>query len=110
THKRVYVLEMMGNRSGRHALHCAVAARAHLVILPFFRLPDDVLAEIAERLSRVEYALAVVAEGYERDRRGDVSASDYFKEQLAAFGLRDGEKKRVVAEPFSRYLRGVRPA
>ncbi len=28
THKRVYVLEMMGNRSGRHALHCGVAARA----------------------------------------------------------------------------------
>ena len=38
THKRVYLLEMMGNRSGRHTLHCGVAARAHLVVLPFFRL------------------------------------------------------------------------
>jgi len=111
THKRVYVLEMMGNRSGRHALHCGVAARAHLVVLPRFRFPDDVLAEIADRLSKVEYALVVVAEGYERDRRDrGTSASAHFVDQLAAFGLRDGEKKRVVAEPFSRYVRGVRPA
>jgi 6-phosphofructokinase len=48
THKRVYLLEMMGNRSGRHALHCGVASRAHHIVLPFFRFPDEVLAEIAD--------------------------------------------------------------
>jgi len=56
----------------------------------------------------------VVAEGYERDRRkqdgkGD-SASDYFRKQLESAGLRDTPNRRVIAEPFSRYLRGVRPA
>jgi 6-phosphofructokinase len=112
THKRVYLLEMMGNRSGRHALHCGVAARAHLVVLPVFRLTDDVLAETAEALARTEYALVVVAEGYEEERRraAGVSASEFLRRQLAAAGLSDGPRKRVIAEPFSRYIRGVRPA
>jgi len=114
THKRVYLLEMMGNRSGRHALHCGVAARAHLIVLPFFQFPDDVLCEIAENLSQAEYALVVVAEGYERERRRreypGLSASAFFKMQLEEKGLKDSPQKRVIAEPFSRYLRGVRPA
>src|SRR5262249_52218962 len=69
THKRVYVLEMMGNRSGRHALHCGVGARAHLIVLPFFRFPDEVLREVAAALGRADHALVVVAEGYEKERR-----------------------------------------
>jgi 6-phosphofructokinase len=114
THKRIYVLEMMGNRGGRHVLHCGVAARAHLIVLPFMHFPEAVLAEIAAALGRAEYALVVVAEGYEAERRkrdgGGVSASEWFRRQLEASGLRDGASKRVIAEPFSRYLRGVRPA
>ena len=112
THKRIYLLEMMGNRGGRHVLHCGVAARAHLVVLPFFQFPPDVIEEIAQGLARTEYALVVVAEGYERDRRkgSNVSASEFFRQQLANAGLRDTPNKRVIAEPFSRYLRGVRPA
>ncbi|MCC7542555.1 MAG: 6-phosphofructokinase [Deltaproteobacteria bacterium] len=114
THRRIYLLEMMGNRSGRHALHCGVAARAHLILLPFFRFPDEVLFEIAEALQKSHYALVVIAEGYEeqrrkRDRPG-LSASAFFKLQLEAYGLRDLPTRRVVAEPFSRYIRGVRPA
>jgi 6-phosphofructokinase len=113
THKRIYILEMMGNRGGRHVLHCGVAARAHLVVLPFFQFPTDVIEEIAHGLARTEYALVVVAEGYERDQRKKAragSASEYFRAQLAAAGLVDSENKRVIAEPFSRYLRGVRPS
>lgn len=115
THKRVYILEMMGNRSGRHALHCAVGVRAHLVVLPFFRFTDEVLAEIAAALARTEYALVIVAEGYEAERRKSmggepISASEYFRRQLAEAGLKDSPQKRVIAEPFSRYIRGVRPA
>ena len=112
THKRVYLLEMMGNRSGRHVLHCGVAARAHLVVLPFFHFPDDVVVEIADALKRAEHALVVIAEGYERDarKRTGLSASEHLKRQLEAGGLVDSPHKRVIAEPFSRYLRGVRPA
>jgi 6-phosphofructokinase len=114
THKRVYLLEMMGNRSGRHALHCGVAARAHLIVLPFFELPAEVLTEIADGLARAEHALVVVAEGYESARRKanmpGTSASAYLKMQLEQFGLRDRPERRVIAEPFSRYLRGVRPS
>lgn len=114
THKRVYLLTMMGNRSGRHALHCGVAARAHLIVLPFFQFPEDVLVEIAAALARVDYALVVVAEGYEAERRKreapGLPASDFFARQLAAAGLTDSPNKRVISEGFSRYLRGVRPA
>lgn len=114
THKRVYILEMMGNRSGRHALHCGVAARAHLIILPFFKLSAEVLSEMATALSRASYALVVVAEGYESERRAKgrhkVSASEFFRQQLHDAGLEDSPRKRVIAEPFSRYIRGVRPA
>lgn len=114
THKRIYLLEMMGNRSGRHALHCGVAARAHLVLLPFFHFPEQVLSEIAEALQQASYALVVIAEGYEEERRRrdrpGIPASAFFKLQLEAYGLRDHPKRRVIAEPFSRYIRGVRPA
>lgn len=114
THKRIYILEMMGNRSGRHALHCAVAARAHLIVLPFFRFPPDVLSELAEGLGRADYALVVVAEGYEAERRRKeypgMSASVFLKKQLESAGLVDSPEKRVIAEPFSRYIRGIRPA
>lgn len=112
THKRIYLVETMGNRSGRHALHCAVAARAHLVVLPFFRFTEEVLREIADKLARVDYAVVVVAEGYESDRRRTepgLSASALLLRQLAEVGLVDSARKRVIAEPFSRYLRGVRP-
>ena len=113
THKRVYVLEMMGNRSGRHALHCGVASRAHLIVLPFFHFPDPVIQEIATALDAADMAVVVVAEGYELEARRALdpmpSASDYFRQQLEQFGLRDRPGKRVIAEPFSRYLRAVRP-
>ena len=113
THKRVYLVETMGNRSGRHALHCAVAARAHLVVLPFFRFTEEVLREIAAKLAQVDYAVVVVAEGYESERRRTepgLSASALLLRQLAEVGLKDEPRRRVIAEPFSRYLRGVRPA
>lgn len=113
THKRVYLLEMMGNRSGRHALHCGVASRAHLIVLPVFRFPDSVLAEVAAALNGAEHALVVVAEGYEQAARrldpSRPSASAYLQRQLEQFGLRDRPERRVISEPFSRYLRGVRP-
>ena len=89
---------MMGNRSGRHALHCGVAARAHLIVLPFFKFTDEVVEEIAKALDRVDYALVVVAEGYEAERRlsmGGISASEMFKRQLEAAGLKDGVGKRL---------------
>jgi len=114
THKRIYILEMMGNRSGRHALHCGVGARAHLIVLPFFHFPDEVLAEVASALGRADYALVIVAEGYEASLRkrdhGGMSASAFLRWQLEQHGLRDAPDKRVIAEPFSRYIRGVRPA
>ena len=113
THRRIYFLEMMGNQSGRHPLHAGSAARAHLIILPCFDLPAPVLAEIAECLHERRHALVIVAEGYKRALRKEkalkVNAAEYFKNQLEEFGLKDQPNKRLIAEPFSRFLRGIRP-
>jgi 6-phosphofructokinase len=113
THHRIYFLEMMGNKSGRHALHSGAAARAHLIILPMFDFSQEVLAEIASEIDSRRHALVVVAEGYKKDHRAKNSikqnAAEYFMNELKPFGLEDKPNKRVIAEPFSRYLRGVRP-
>ena len=114
THKRIYILEMMGRASGKHVLMSGASARAHLVILPGFELDEAVLADIARRLAEVDHALVVVAEGYEREARARflperVDAAIYFKRQLAKHGLIESPEKRIISEPFSRYLRGVQP-
>ncbi|MDX1919202.1 MAG: 6-phosphofructokinase [Candidatus Caenarcaniphilales bacterium] len=113
THRRIYFLEMMGNRSGRHALHSGAAARAHLIILPIFDFPKDVLEEIANSLNQRRHALVIVAEGYKKEYRSKngikQNAAEMFIKELEAFGFKDEPDKRVIAEPFSRHLRGVRP-
>jgi len=114
THKRIYLLEMMGRDSGKHALMAGASARAHLIILPGFKLSDEVLRNTAAALMKADHALVVVAEGYEREVRAGflperVDAAMYFKRQLFEHGLEESPIKRVVSEPFSRYLRGIRP-
>ncbi len=109
THQRIYFLEMMGNRSGRHALHSGAAARAHLIVLPTFSFTDEIKEEIAKALMKRRHALIVVAEGYKKEERGKTNAAEFFKKELEEFGLIDSPKKRIIAEAFSRYLRGVKP-
>ncbi len=110
THHRHYILEMMGNRGGKHALHCGIAARAHLIVLPQMNLPDETMREIAGQLERRNHSLTVVAEGYCLDSRtGEQSAAEYLRDRLAEHGFADRRDRRVIAEPYSRYIRGVRP-
>lgn len=110
THHRHYILEMMGNRGGKHALHCGIAARAHLIVLPQMDLSDETMDEIAAQLERRNHSLTVVAEGYCIDRRPEEQpASEYLRERLAEHGFASRRDRRVIAEPYSRYIRGVRP-
>jgi len=110
THKRHYILEMMGNRGGKHALHCGASARAHLIILPQMDLPDPVLDDVAGALDSRDHSLTVVAEGYGAGKRAaGQSAAHWLRDQLAGHGFADRPERRVIAESYSRYLRGVRP-
>ncbi|VAX15253.1 6-phosphofructokinase [hydrothermal vent metagenome] len=114
THKRIYILEMMGRDSGKHALMAGASARAHLIVLPGFKFSTNILDDIAKRLNETDHALIVVAEGYERKARASflperVDAALHFKNQMMEHGLVETETKRVISEPFSRYLRGIRP-
>ena len=114
THKRIYILEMMGRDSGKHALMSGASARAHLIALPGFDLGGKIFSDIVKKLKEMDHALIIVAEGYQREVRSSflperVDAAMYFKRQLMEYGLEETEYKRVVSEPFSRYLRGARP-
>ena len=113
THQRIYFLEMMGNKSGRHALHAGAAARAHLIILPMFNFSSAEKKEIASALMSRRHALIIVAEGYKKEERNknkiNKNAAEFFMSELEEFGLKNSPQKRIIAEPFSRYLRGVNP-
>ncbi len=114
THKRIYLLEMMGRDSGKHALMAGGSARAHLIVLPGMNFSDTVLADMAQSLEQADHALVIVAEGYARDERAKllperIDAATWFRRQLMAHGLSETDERRIIAEPFSRFLRGVRP-
>lgn len=108
THKRTYILEMMGARSGFHALHSCLGARAHLAVLPNTVIDHK---KVVEALNRRDECVIVVAEGYKKDEREakglDMNAAEFFYHELLATGIEI--KRRVICEPFSRDIRGAAP-
>ena len=108
THKRTYILEMMGAQSGFHALHSCLGARAHLAVLPDSEIDHRA---VVEAINKRDECVIVVAEGYrkkEREKDGSTNhAAEYFLKELKATGL--AIKRKVVCEPFSRDIRGAAP-
>jgi 6-phosphofructokinase/CheY-like chemotaxis protein len=108
THKRIYVIEMMGASSGFHALHCCLGSRAHLAVLPNSVIDHK---KVVNALNHRQECVIVVAEGYKKEERKAtgrrVNAAQYFYEELLATGI--PIKRRVVCEPFSRDIRGAAP-
>ena len=108
THKRIYIVEMMGARGGFHALHSCLGARAHLAVLPGTELD---IRKAAQALAHKEEAVIVVAEGYkekERIRDGfEGNAALYFCQELLSTNI--SLNKRIVCEAFARDIRGAAP-
>ena len=105
THKRIYIVEMMGARAGFHALHSCIGGRGHLAVLPGMTIDH---ARTVDLLNRKQAAVVVVAEGYKRDQRPKgVNAAEFFHDELKGTGKEI--RLKVVCEPFSRDLRGARP-
>ncbi len=108
THDRVYFIEMMGADSGYHALHSALGAGAHLAVVPGV---DYDYRKTAEAINRRTSAVIVVAEGFAKvERRASEfkgNAAEYFRLLLVQNGLETN--RRIVAEPFSRDIRGAAP-
>ena len=106
THKRTYIVEMMGASSGFHALHSCLGSRAHLAVLP-----NSVInhRKVVEALNRRDDCVIVVAEGYKGEERQKTgikhNAAEYFYEELLATGIKI--KRKVLCEPFSRDIRGA---
>lgn len=108
THKRTYIVEMMGASSGFHALNSCLGARAHLAVLPGMEVDHRAVVEAVNRRGE---CVIVVAEGYrkaERDAEGsNLNAAEYFHKELVDTGI--PIKRKVVCEPFSRDIRGAAP-
>jgi 6-phosphofructokinase/FixJ family two-component response regulator len=108
THKRIYIIEMMGASSGFHALHSCLGSRAHLAVLPYSVIDHR---KVVEALNKREECVIVVAEGYKREERkakgSKENAAEYFYQELLATGI--PIKRRVVCEAFSRDIRGAAP-
>jgi 6-phosphofructokinase len=108
THKRCYLIEMMGADGGYHALHSCLGAGAHLAVLPYSH-PDP--KKVVQSLKDRDYTVIVVAEGYkkeERKKEGYIgNAAEYFLDELLAVGLKTRQK--IVCEGFSRDIRGASP-
>lgn len=108
THKRTYIIEMMGASSGFHALHSCLGSRAHLAVIPSSVIEHK---KIVEALNRRDECVIVVAEGYKKDERekGGIkdNAAEYFYKELTATGIKI--KRKVVCEAFSRDIRGAAP-
>jgi 6-phosphofructokinase/FixJ family two-component response regulator len=108
THKRVYIVEMMGANSGFHALHSCLGSRAHLAVLPNSVIEHK---KVVAAINKRNECVIVVAEGYkkrEREEKGiKDNAAEYFYRELLATKIKIN--KRVVCEPFSRDIRGAAP-
>jgi len=108
THKRCYIIEMMGADGGYHALHSCLGAGAHLALVP---ASSHDPRKVAELLKDREYTVIVVAEGYKKEERKEGNyrgnAAEYFRDELLAAGLET--KQRVICEGFSRDIRGAAP-
>lgn len=108
THKRYYIIEMMGAQGGYHALHSCLGAGAHLAVLPNSNLN---LKQIAKSLSHRENAVVVVAEGYKSQERKKQefqgNAAEFFRDELIQAGL--NTSCRVICEGYSRDIRGAAP-
>jgi 6-phosphofructokinase 1 len=106
THKRTYIVEMMGANSGFHALHACLGARAHLAVLPNSNINHR---KVVEALNQRDECVIVVAEGYKKEERKAKSiednAAEYLYKELVSTGI--PIKSRVVCEPFSRDIRGA---
>ena len=108
THKRIYIIEMMGARGGFHALYSCLGAGAHLAVLPS---SDFDLKALSQALAKHEDGVIVVAEGYKSEIRKNKkykgNAAEYFRDELLHNGLKT--KQRIVCEGYSRDIRGASP-
>ena len=106
THKRTYIIEMMGASSGFHALHSCLGSRAHLAVLPNSVIDHK---KVVEALNKKNDSVIVVAEGYKETERKEEgvkgNAAEYFYKELLETGIKI--KRKVVCEPFSRDIRGA---
>lgn len=108
THKRCYLIEMMGADAGFHALHSCLGAGADLAVLPNseYNIP-----EIARAIQNKQGVVIVVAQGYNKKNRQDQdypgNAAEFFRDQLQQSGVRFNQ--RLICESFSRDIRGAAP-
>ncbi len=65
SHKRVFVVQVMGRHTGWIALYSGISAGADVIVIPEYPLTIDEIAEVIEKRKRMgkSFSIVVVAEG-----------------------------------------------
>jgi 6-phosphofructokinase 1 len=86
SHRRVFLVEVMGRHSGYLAAVVAIAGGAEAIVVPELDMPPEAIAQQlqASRRRGKSHAIVVVAEGA---RHGVDALSDYFRDQRQQLGL-----------------------
>jgi 6-phosphofructokinase 1 len=86
SHRRVFLVEVMGRHSGYLAAVVAIAGGAEAIVVPEHDLPPEAIAQQlqASRQRGKSHAIVVVAEGA---RHGVDALSNYFRDQRQQLGL-----------------------
>jgi len=99
SHKRVFIVEIMGRHSGWITLYAAIAGRAHLALIPEFPLSFEKIKEVVERCysEGSEYCLIAVAEGYELPKvvDEDVETDEFGHKLLKQLKIGDSLAKKI---------------
>lgn len=82
SHKRIMVIEVMGNTAGWLALYSGVAGGGDVILLPEIDFDEDVIIEyLKNRIKRKKpYSIVVIAEGIRRPV--GLSAAQYISEMI----------------------------
>jgi 6-phosphofructokinase 1 len=86
SHRRVFLVEVMGRHSGYLAAVVAIAGGAEAIVVPELEMPPAAIAQqlLASRQRGKSHAIVVVAEGA---RHGVDALSSYFRDQRQQLGL-----------------------
>ena len=86
SHRRVFLVEVMGRHSGYLAAVVAIAGGAEAIVVPELDMPPEAIAQQlqASRQRGKSHAIVVVAEGA---RHGVDALSNYFRDQRQQLGL-----------------------
>lgn len=93
THRRTYVVEMMGSESGFHAVHSCIGGGAHYAVSTE-PLVQKSLRDLAEAISKRRSTVLIVAAGYaSSERQAEAERNVRAETGVKAISFTDGGRR-----------------